>query len=271
MLECPNCSQLEEDGTPICSSCGSSLSSTPKPNLNTPPATKSERGKKDIDLGALTEMMGDIEKGRRVDIMFVLDCTGSMGGEIEAIKNSIVNFVNSIEKAKVRARVGLVEFRDRTVNQEHILHRFNGEVFTNQPEIFRNIASCLKAEGGRDKFTRDDERESSLDAIMLALKQPFQEKNRCVVLITDAPPHIPDRETKSIDEVIAAIKSVGLTQFYAVTRPSEPWANVYLRLTQEVGSGMVFDLGKGDDFSKRSDNFEKVLMSLGKTISAGTH
>lgn len=32
----------------------------------------------------------EAKKKRKADIMFCLDCTGSMGGEIEAIKDTIV-------------------------------------------------------------------------------------------------------------------------------------------------------------------------------------
>jgi hypothetical protein len=33
---------------------------------------------------------------------------------------------------------------------------------------------------------------------------------------------------------------------------------------------MAFDLGKGDDFRSRAENFKRTLMSLGKTISTAT-
>ena len=116
-----------------------------------------------------------------------------------------------------------------------------------------------------------DAPESSLDAVMLALRQPFHpEGNKAIVLITDAPPHIPDKETKDIEEVVAAIKTAGVHQFYLVIRTQQRGSDIYLKLLSAGAKGMAFELGKGDDFKSRSDNFKRTLMSLGKTISTAT-
>ncbi len=48
-----------------------------------------------------------------IDILFVLDCTGSMQGEINAVRDAITDFADTIASHAVRTRVGLIEFRDR--------------------------------------------------------------------------------------------------------------------------------------------------------------
>jgi Mg-chelatase subunit ChlD len=205
-----------------------------------------------------------LHKKRRADVMFVLDCTGSMGGEIQAIKDSISDFADTITSQGVRVRVGLVEFRDRLNGEDHHVLRFKGQVFTDDPIAFRSVLAPLKASGGGDAP------ESSLDALMLALHQPFSDDaEKVIVLITDAPPHIPDQSTKSIDEVVQAIRDNKLGQLYIVMRPQDEDSLVYLRLL-EATRGVVFDLGKGDDFRSRAEHFKRTLMSLGKTISAST-
>ena len=66
----------------------------------------------------------------------------------------------------------------------------------------------MKAYGGGDAP------ESSLDSVMLALAQPFDlESNKAIVLVADAPPHIPDKETQNIQEVVTAIQNRGIEQF----------------------------------------------------------
>ncbi|WP_287278250.1 MULTISPECIES: vWA domain-containing protein [unclassified Okeania] len=72
---------------------------------------------------------------RKADMMFVLDCTGSMQGEINRIKETIMEFADTIEKDGVRVRVSLIEFR-RLINEEHQVLKFNGEVFTAYPHSF---------------------------------------------------------------------------------------------------------------------------------------
>jgi hypothetical protein len=105
---------------------------------------------------------------------------------------------------------------------------------------------------------------------MLALHQPFSaDADKVIVLITDAPPHIPDISTKSIDEVIQAMRANKLGQLYIVMRTQDEDSQIYLRLL-EAARGVVFELGKGDDFRVRAEHFKRTLMSLGKTISAST-
>jgi hypothetical protein len=115
-----------------------------------------------------------------------------------------------------------------------------------------------------------DEPESSLDAIMFALRQPFNpEGNKVIVLVTDAPPHIPDKDTKSIDQVVNEIARLQINQVYLVCPTQDPRNQVYLKLLEKT-RGMAFELGKGDDFRQRSQDFQKTLMALGKTISSAT-
>ncbi len=238
MKNCSNCGASNPNKAKFCNECGKELP---------------------LDFEPIPSV-----KKREADIMFVLDCTGSMQGEIDAIRDAITAFADTIESEGVRVRVGLIEFRDRLIDEEHRVLTFSGQPFTKDAAAFRQEVSALKATGG------GDEPESSLDAVMLALRQPFSpDASKVIVLVTDAPPHIPDKETKSIEEVVQKIKSVGVQQFYLLIRTKEPSCEVYLKLLEGT-RGIAFELGKGDDFRSRAENFKRTLMSLGKTISTAT-
>jgi Mg-chelatase subunit ChlD len=253
VIQCTKCKASNRDNARFCNECGFAL--TP---LGTAPS--SDRRPTEH----ITIKREALHKKRRADVMFVLDCTGSMQGEIEAIKDSIIDFADTITSQGVRVRVGLIEFRDRLIGEEHRVLRFKGQIFTDDPVIFRSEVSALKAIGG------GDDPESSLDALMLALRQPFStDADKVIVLITDAPPHIPDASTKSIEEVIQAIRANKLGQLYIVMRTQDKDSQIYLRLL-DAARGMAFELGEGDDFRTRADHFKRTLMSLGKTISAST-
>lgn len=216
-------------------------------------------------MAALAELE-ELQRRRRADVVFALDCTLSMKGEIDAIREAIIGFVDSIQAEGVRARVGLVVFRDRLIGEEHRALLFDGQPFTSDPVMFRREVSALRAEGG------GDEPESSLDAIMLALRLPFEEgASKVVVLVTDAPPHIPDKDARSIEEVAEAVRAAKVQQFYLVIRTQEKKSQIYLKLFEGTGArGLAFELGRGDDFRSRAEDFKRTLMSLGKTISSAT-
>lgn len=300
MKTCSNCAASNADSARFCNECGTALTtvvesekSPPDPIMNSPtdptvrdasdpvrrtppdPTRRSEpsegESEKSVNAKRLArsityraESLQALQDKRKADIMFVLDCTHSMKGEIEAIKDAIMMFVDSVHADGVRVRVGLVEFRDRLIGEEHRVLVFDGEPFTNDPAAFRREVSELKAAGG------GDEPESSLDAIMLALGQPFASgANKVIVLVTDASPHIPDKETRSIEEVAQAIRDAGVQQLYLVIRTQEPHSQIYLKLLEGT-RGIAFELGKGDDFRSRAEDFKRTLMALGKTISSAT-
>jgi Mg-chelatase subunit ChlD len=262
MKTCPNCGVSNNDAAKFCSDCGRGFTA-PDARLEGGVAGKTIRSSPER-LAALEKKVSEFQARRSADVVFVLDCTGSMHGELNAIRDAILDFAETIRSDGVRVRIGLVEFRDRLNKEDHRVLSFNGRPFTEDPSLFRQEVAKLEAKGGGDLP------ESSLDAVMLALRQPFDEKaNKVIVLVTDAPPHIPDLETHSVEEVSEAIRRAGIKQFYLVMKARDPQSQVYLKLL-EGAQGIAFDMGEGDDFRERAEHFKRTLMSLGKTISTGT-
>ncbi|MCS6862362.1 MAG: VWA domain-containing protein [Abditibacteriales bacterium] len=264
MKTCSNCGASNADAAKFCNECGTALAPVELVKSMVSP----DAAPKAVDPASLARSIAAkaeaLQGRRRADIMFVLDCTGSMQGEIDAIKDTITAFADTIESEGVRVRVGLIEFRDRLIGEEPRVLTFAGQPFTNDPAAFRREVSALQATGGGDAP------ESSLDAVMLALRQPFApDANKVIVLVTDAPPHVPDKDTQSVEEVVQAIRGAGVQQFYLIVRTQDPQSQVYLKLLEGT-RGMAFELGTGDDFRSRAEDFKKTLMALGKTISAGT-
>lgn len=269
----------------FCTECGKALSETTVRSITTaerrptsrrirlPPrarrvASAADTGDR-FDQRALAQTL-EMKAGRwqdvqrQVDIMFILDCTESMGGEIDAIRDAVLSFVDTLQGGGLHVRVGLIEFRDRLINEEPRVLLFDGQPFTNDPRAFRREAMTLQAIGGGDPP------ESSLDAILLALRQPFDPRaQKILVLITDAPPHVPDKEAQTVEQVAAAVRAAAVSQFYLIIPVQEAQNQVYLHLYTGT-RGIAFDLGKGAGFRQRAEDFKRTLLSLGKTISAAT-
>lgn len=281
MIFCANCGAANADATKFCGECGKGLSSsvigTDKPTIAPPPETPppAEVGAPSVmgqvvssrlDFGKLSQNVQQFSQraNRSADILFVLDCTGSMQGEIDAIKEVFSDFVDTIAADQVQARAGLISYRDRKIGEEQSVLSFGGEPFTRDAAEFRRQVSTLRAKGG------GDDPESSLDALLLAARQPFNPDptvSKTVVLVTDAPPHIPDVEAQSIEQVMDAVRAAGIKQLYIVSRAADPECQIYLRLLEAVKDGLFFDLGKGDDIKSRADHFKKTLLRIGKSIS----
>lgn len=264
MKICDNCGASNSDSAKFCNECAAPVALEEAVG----PVKKAELSTSAVDPASLARSIASkveaMQRRRSADVLFVLDCTGSMQGEIDAIKDAITSFADTIEKDGVRVRVGLVEFRDRLINEEHRALSFEGQTFTNDPSAFRKAVSALKASGGGDAP------ESSLDAVLFALRQPFNpEASKVLVLVTDAPPHVPDKEARSIEQVGEAVREAGVNQFYLVVRTQDSECQAYLKLLEGT-RGIAFELGVGDDFRSRSEDFKRTLMSLGKTISSAT-
>ncbi len=110
-----------------------------------------------------------------------------------------------------------------------------GEVFTRDyAEFGREVGRKLVADGGGDTP------ESALDGLALAARQPFRaDATRVLILITDAPPKIPDKETESIGEAAEILRQNKIDQLHLVI--NEPHREIYAPL-QDDSPGTVFNL-----------------------------
>lgn len=262
MVKCPACGAANTDDAIVCSECAAALDIDKLPK-------ETESGEKsfaDSFSKSIATRAPEVIKAKKMaDIMFVFDCTGSMYGEIRAMQDAIIDFARSVKADGLDIRLGLVEFRDRTIGEEHKLHRFTEGAFTKNMTEFQSAVDCLSASGG------GPEPESSPDALMLALQQEFRDcPNKTIVLITDASPHLPDKDTRSYEQVIAKLKERNINQFYVVTMLQRVGCQVHLKLLEGVqkygGDGLAFELSKKD--AERSEHFKKVLRGLAKSISS---
>lgn len=251
MKLCGSCAASNPDTAQFCLECGFVLS----------PLEPARPGNREIESVPLTHGSSMPKDERQVDLLFILDCTGSMRGELDGIRDTIMDFADANKAAGVDTRIGLLGFRDRLECEEPVVLQFDGFPFTRDPASFRREVSKLKASGGGDIP------ESSLDALMLGLRQPFdKDAKKVLVLVTDAPPHIPDKETAEIQTVVAEIQEAGIDLFLGVINTEDPASRVYLKLLEGT-RGVFFDLGKGNDFHVRAEHFKKTLGTLGETIT----
>ena len=127
-----------------------------------------------------------------VEVAFVLDTTGSMGGLIEGAKRKIWSIATATVDSNPDAdiRMGLVAYRD--IGDEYVTKKF--ELTTDIQDLYAKLLE-LKARGGGDWPESVNE---ALDTAVNKMKwTDGGDVRRIVFLVGDAPPHMDyEQDTK---------------------------------------------------------------------------
>jgi Mg-chelatase subunit ChlD len=121
----------------------------------------------------------------KVEVVFCLDTTGSMGGLIEGAKQKIWSICNQIVGGKPAPdlKVGLVAYRDR--GDEYITKVFD---LTDDLDAIHGHIKGFQAQGGGDA---PESVNQALDDAVNKIKWSADKKTlRIIFLVGDAPPHM---------------------------------------------------------------------------------
>ena len=124
--------------------------------------------------------------GQALEMVFVLDTTGSMGGLIEGAKQRIWGIVNEVMQSSSHpaVRIGLVAYRDR--GDQYVTQVLP---LTNDLDKVYSTLMDYQAGGGGD--TPEDVRQALADGVTRAgWSQGLSQTAQIIVLVGDAPPHL---------------------------------------------------------------------------------
>lgn len=136
-----------------------------------------------------------------VEVAFVLDTTGSMGGLLEGAKQKIWSIATSVVDTNPDAdiRIGLVAYRD--IGDEYVTRTF--DLTTDIQDIYANLLE-LKARGGGDWPESVNE---ALDVAINKLQwTKGSDAKRIVFLVGDAPPHMDYAQDTKYPKTLAVAK-----------------------------------------------------------------
>jgi Mg-chelatase subunit ChlD len=121
----------------------------------------------------------------RVEVVFCLDTTGSMGGLIEGAKTKIWAICNQIASGKPSPdlKVGLVAFRDK--GDDYITKVY--DLTDNLDEVYANLKT-FKAAGGGD--FPEHVNQALFDSVHKIKWSKDDDTLRILFLVGDAPPHM---------------------------------------------------------------------------------
>lgn len=213
-----------------------------------------------------------------LDLVFLVDCTGSMSKHISATKNAI-NMVSKEIKRRYNSEIsfGFVGYRDHDDGDK----RIEALSFTSNIELFSEFVGSIKVEGGGDAC---EDVFGGLEA-SIDLKhsgkdlKPWQSTNRVLIHIADAPCHgsrfhclgeqndngyndnIEDKRGLRIERLIADLKSKDIKYYFAkINQLTDKMINEFKTIGGE-NFITVIPLTKVEDICKMA------VLSITDTIS----
>ena len=138
-----------------------------------------------------------------LDLIFVIDLTGSMRDDIDQVKRTALDILNTIKSAFSSYRVGFVGYKDWGDGAD----MFKDMPFTSDFDQVTTLINGLVTGGGGDTP------EAVLEALLRALRMPWRNGcNKQIILMGDAPPHSPIQQGpdagKTADDVVDLAEKV---------------------------------------------------------------
>jgi Mg-chelatase subunit ChlD len=181
----------------------------------------------------------------KVDVVFVLDTTGSMSGLIQTAKEKIWSIASTMASAQPtpEIRVGLVAFRDR--GDQYVTRVV--DLSADLDSVYATLME-FQADGGGD--TPESVNAALHDAVHAMSWSDAQQAYRVIFLVGDAPPHMDYNEVQ-YPAIVAAAREKGIVvntiQCGEESVTVEPWSTIaslgggdFLQVEQS-GGAVAFD------------------------------
>ena len=170
----------------------------------------------------------------RLDLVFLIDATGSMADEIGRLKSTLRTIAAEVAQLPSRPDTcfGLVAYRDK--GDAFLLRSHD---FTNDLSAFQGVLDALQAHGGGDYPEAMNE---ALHETVHRLSWRGSGATRMVVLLADAPPHLDYGGPQYDDDMLAALGK-GIKVFSVGASGLDKQGEVVQRqIAQYTGGRFVF-------------------------------
>jgi Mg-chelatase subunit ChlD len=191
----------------------------------------------------------------KVDVVFVLDTTGSMSGLIQTAKEKIWSIASTMASAQQtpEIRIGLVGYRDR------------GDAYVTKvidlSDDLDSVYSALmdfQADGGGD--SPESVNKALYDAVHNMSWSQSENAYQAVFLVGDAPPHMDYNEIR-YPEIIAAAQKKGIVintiQCGDMPSTISPWTQM-----ASLGQGNFFQVEQAGSAVAYASPFDKEIAEL---------
>jgi len=157
-----------------------------------------------VDIGALAYA----EKKNIIELMFVVDVTGSMGDELGFLNNEIADVVNQVALAdsETQINLALLFYRDYSDKEDFVYYDFVDVTTEEGLEIQQKAIAAQNASGGGDYP------EAVEDALSQAVSKQWSNGATTKILfqILDAPPHSGEINRRNFNAAVMEATKKGI-------------------------------------------------------------
>jgi hypothetical protein len=199
------------------------------------------------------------------DIVIVLDTSASMQWALDELKDGIGKLTESLGKARVDFRLGLVLFRDRNDGGDQVtVVQFKGGDFTSDGAVFRDEVSRIKIVIG----VGVDSPQPSLAGTERACELPFRkDATKMLLVVTDNPPkvNLANRLTDAMQDTAARVRRANVDAAHLVTWKGDKDAWYAPLLAGGTQPGRYFSI---KEVVTGDAGFGAILDALGSVVTA---
>ncbi|MFZ5472137.1 MAG: VWA domain-containing protein [Myxococcota bacterium] len=206
----------------------------------------------------------------RVEMVFALDTTGSMGGLIEGAKRKIWSIVNEVAQGKPTpdVRIGLVAYRDRGDAYVTRVTQLSGDL----DAVYAKLMA-LRADGGGDH--PENVNQALSDAVKkIEWSSPQTRALRVVFLVGDAPPHMDYQDVPSYEQTVSEAAKRGIV-VNAIRCGNDASAGTHWTRIARLGGGDFLSIDQSggmvavatpfdDDLARLSGELDKTYVVAGR-------
>lgn len=169
-----------------------------------------------------------------IDVVVVMDTTGSMGSAIYGAKQVAINYIDDLANQGIDYRAAVVEYKDK--RYDPYASRLDLNFTTDQTAIF-NAINALSAYGGGD--IPEDVYSGLITAINLSWRDGAK---KVILLMGDAGPNDPEPGTGyTLSSVVNAANAVDPASIYAIRVGSNGYMRSAFQQLADGTGGVTFD------------------------------
>ncbi|MDI9396149.1 MAG: peptidoglycan DD-metalloendopeptidase family protein [Euryarchaeota archaeon] len=242
------------------------------------PSNDGTSDNKDVGFDYIRFFNNELSLNTPLDIIFVIDTTGSMSDDIDAVKSSASEIVEAIDLKTNNYRVAVVDYRDypnSPYGEPGLDYLYNLDLsFSNNKDTIVNSINSLSLGHGMDW------EESVYSALVKAMIDDNKDlmnadnygwrngANKAIILMGDAPAHNPEpwEGGYSLEDVSYWSKNIDPVIVYSIVIGSDSTTHQSFSEISEVTGGKVYT---SPSASEIVDTIIKVIGDIGETTNSG--